>query len=88
MKKEKDIALNKLFNLFVILALLAVWGSIYFFENGDITGGLILAFIALLLIVIPGIFTPYCYAFDSEGLSLCYLFLPNERYLWKNIHAI
>lgn len=88
MKNRKEIALNKLFNSFVILALLAVWGSIYFFENDDIIGGLILAFIALLLIVIPGIFTPYCYAFDSEGVSLCYLFLPNERYLWKNIHTI
>jgi len=38
--------------------------------------------------VLPAIFTPYCYAFDSEGVSLCYVFLPVERYLWKDIHAI
>lgn len=34
------------------------------------------------------VFSPYCYKFDTEGISLCYLFLPVERYLWNNISDI
>ena len=43
---------------------------------------------ALICIVPAAIFTPYCYAFDSKGVSLRYIFLPVECYLWKDIHAI
>ena len=88
MKKRKQFALNKLFNFCVVLGLFFAWGSIEFFTDNDTAWGLGFGMVALLLIVLPAIFTPYCYAFDSEGVSLCYVFLPVERYLWKNIHAI
>lgn len=64
------------------------WGSIEFFIENDTAWGWGFGLVGLLLIVFPAIFTPYCYAFDSEGVSLCYVFLHVERYLWKDIHAI
>jgi hypothetical protein len=90
MKKRKQIALNKLFNVCVILGLFIAVLSIEFFRDPDISWGWGLGFaaVALLLILLPAFFTPYCYIFDSEGISLCYLFFPVERYLWNNISAI
>lgn len=88
MKKPRQIALNKLFNFCVVLGLLFAWGSIEFFVENDTAWGLGFGIVALLLFVFPAIFTPYCYVFDYEGVSLCYIFLPVERYLWKDIHAI
>lgn len=64
------------------------WGSIEFFIENDTAWSWGFGLVGLILIVLPAIFTPYCYAFDSEGVSLCYVFLPVERYLWKDIHAI
>ncbi len=88
MNKRKQFALNKLFNFCVVLGLFFAWGSIALFMDNDNAWGWGFGIVALLLIVLPAIFTPYCYAFDSEGVSLCYVFLPVERYLWKDIHAI
>ncbi len=31
---------------------------------------------------------PCCYCFDEESITFYYLFLPKERYLWKNIRKI
>lgn len=87
-KKRKQFALNKLFNFCVVLGLFFAWGSIDLFIENENAWGLGFGIVSLLLIVLPAIFTPYCYAFDSEGVSLCYVFLPVERYLWKDIHAI
>ncbi len=88
MKNKKQYALNKLFNTLVILGLILAWGSIYYFIHNDYSLGFGFGAAALIFIVLPSIFTPYCYAFDSEGVSICYVFLPKERYLWKNIRAI
>lgn len=88
MKNKKQFALNRLFNFCVAFGLLFAWGSIGLFIDGDNEWGLGFGIVALLFIVLPAIFTPYCYAFDREGLSLCYVFLPVERYLWKDIRAI
>ena len=88
MNKKRQLALNKLFNFCIALGLLFVWGSIDFFRDSNNAWGLGFGVIALFLIVLPVIFTPYCYAFDNEGVSLCYIFLPVERYLWKDIYSI
>ena len=88
MKKKKQFALNRLFNCCVFFGLFLAAGAISLFLDNEIAWGCGFAAVDLLFIVIPAIFTPYCYAFDSEGVSLCYVFLPVERYLWKDIHAI
>lgn len=88
MKKRKQFALNKLFNFCFALGTLLAWMSYEFFTDGETAWGLGNGIASLLLIALPTIFTPYCYAFDNEGVSLCYVFLPVERYLWKDIYAI
>ena len=87
-KGERELALNKLFNFCLVWGLIFAAGSIGFFRDGDHPWGLGLGIAALLFIVLGAIFTPYCYAFDRDGVSLCYVFLPVERYLWNDIRAI
>ena len=88
MKKRKQIALNKIFNLCLFLGAICAWMAIEVFLDGDRPFGIGFGIVGFLLIVMPAIFAPYCYAFDNEGISLCYLFFSDERYLWKDIHAI
>lgn len=88
MKRRKEFALNKLFNVCITLGMLLGCGSIDFFKDHEIAWGFGFAIVALLFTVPTAFFTPYCYAFDSEGVSLCYTILPTERYLWKDIYAI
>ena len=88
MKRRKEFALNKLFNVCITLGMLLGCVSIDFFTDHEIAWGFGFAIVALLFTMPPAFFTPYCYAFDSEGVSLCYIILPTERYLWKDIYAI
>ena len=87
-KSKKQIALNKLFNFCMIICAFILWLSIECFVEGDLAWGIGCGIVALITFIIPAIFTPYCYAFDKEGVSLCYIFLPVERYLWKDIRSI
>jgi hypothetical protein len=88
MSKRKEIALNKLFNFCIAIGLFFIWFGISLYADSTAAWDLVISAFGLLFIVLAAIFTPYCYAFDSEGVSLCYLFLPVERYLWKDISAI
>lgn len=88
MNKRKNYALNKLFNFCMVLGLLVAFGAKELLEEKSFAWGLGFGVAALLIMLPPAIFTPYCYAFDGEGISLCYIFLPVERYLWKDIYAI
>lgn len=88
MRKKKQYALNKLFNFCIFAGLFCGWSSTIFFQEGDIALGLVLCIAALFFIVTSSILTPYCYVFDSEGVSLCYIFFPVERYLWNDVYAI
>jgi len=90
MKTKKQYALNKLFNFFTIIILLSMLAIVDLFILKDYKDiwALLFFVVILLLSILPIIFTPYCYAFDSEGVSLRYVFFPVERYLWNDIHAI
>ncbi len=88
MNKKRQFAGNRLFNFCLVLVLFFGWGSMSSFMENDTSWGWGLGAIALLLTVLSTLLTPYCYAFDREGVSLCYVFLPVERYLWKDIYAI
>ena len=88
MKTKKQIALNKLFNVCVITGLFFGYGAIVFFKERERGFGLMFGVIALLLTVLPAIFTPFCYVFDGEGVSFLYVLSPVERYLWKDVYAI
>ncbi len=88
MKKKTQFATNKLLNLCLLLGIVFGGFSAELFINNDFAECAVMAIVALLIIVIPAIFSPICYAFDHEGVSFYYVFLPTERYLWKNIRAI
>ena len=88
MKTRKQIALNKLFNTSVVLGVLSICISVELFSCDITIWGVILAVVACILIFLPMIFTPCCYIFDSEGVSFCYILIPNERFLWKDVYAI
>lgn len=88
MKLKREIALNKLFNLPVITGLFFAYVSIGFLFYGDVGLGIVCGVIALALIIAPCLATPVCYLFDTDGVTLCYVFFPNERYLWENVSDI
>lgn len=88
MKKKREIALNKLFNLPVIIGLFFAYVSIDFLFYGDVGLGIVVGVIALALIIAPCLATPICYLFDTDGVTLCYVFFSNERYLWENVSDI
>ena len=88
MNNKREIALNKLFNVCIISGLLLARVCVEFILGKFVGLAIGTGIATLLLIILPTLFTPYCYSFDSEGVSLCYVFLPTERYLWKDIQAI
>ena len=58
------------------------------FAEGNIGLGVSTLFFAILLITIAPIFMPLYYRFDKSGISICYIFLQEERYLWSNVYTI
>ena len=87
-KKKRQFALNRLFNHLIIVGLILLWVSIECFADKDFAYGIGFGIASLLFIILTSIFTPFCYSFDEDGVSLCYVFLPTERYLWKNVSFI
>lgn len=85
---KREIALNKLFNLFIFLGV--VCGLIARVSISEADKGFSIGFsiATIAFIVFPVLFMPCCYLFDAEGVTLKYVFFTNERYLWKNIHKI
>jgi hypothetical protein len=87
MKNSRRFAFNHLFLRFVTIGALFLVGAIPLaFE--EVSLGIILLVIALGFLAFPAIFMPFYYHFDSEGVTFFYLFLTNERYLWKNIASV
>lgn len=89
----KEIAFNKLFNLFIIMGVGFVYGACVMFQDDpelgrDIGAGIVMLVIAFFFIAVPTIFMPVIYMFDEKGVTICFLFFSNERYLWENIAAI
>lgn len=88
MKNKKEIVLNKSFFLFVILGILTLTLG-YVAISEEVSLWSIFFFILGLLFVIGGpIKEPLFYSFDTECITLHYLFVPKECYLWKNIRKI
>lgn len=86
--KNKKIALNKLFNFLTLVSLLFIHLSIMAFSEIDKIWGFSFLGIGISIFMIGAIFTPCCYLFDKNGVTLCYVFLSNENYLWKNVYSI
>ncbi len=88
MSQKQQFALNHE-QVFILLAgiLMAGISVTSYLENET---GFFVAFgvLALLAVLIPLILLPSLYIFDDEGITIFYLFLPNERYLWGKIKSI
>ncbi|MBQ8146902.1 MAG: hypothetical protein IJ039_08980 [Clostridia bacterium] len=90
---KKKIAFNKLFNLFIIVGvLLIIAGCVLVRGDGEaepeIALGIGFIVFGAVFVGAPSAFMSCIYVFDEQGVSICYIFLPKERYLWKNIHQI
>ena len=88
MKGKKQYARNKLFNLTFFTGLALGCISVLLIKRALWGWAIGIGVIALIFLLAALIFMPICYAFDSEGVSLLYIFFPTERYLWKNIRSI
>ncbi|MBQ8184781.1 MAG: hypothetical protein IJ036_03235 [Lachnospiraceae bacterium] len=88
MKAKRRLALNKLFNLFIITGPLLLLLAYHILHGDEIGIGIFFGIIGLLMLATPLLALPYCYLFDEKGVSAHYVFFPPERYLWENIHSI
>lgn len=89
MIKQCRYALNRLFNLFVIAGVTVFVVVFYLMENiNELKDYLPVLGLGLFFMIVPVIFMPYCYSFDNDGVTIHYLVLPKERYLWRNISLI
>lgn len=90
MKEKQEFARNRWFNLFalfgIVFARLTVWSLSG--KDVELKMAFLFGIIAAVLLLSGFVFSPFCYSFDSEGVSACYLFFSNERYLWPNISSI
>lgn len=87
-KKTHKTVLNRNIILFVLAGSFVASISRACFLDKEIETGVGFCFLAVLFIAVPVIVMPWCYRFDPEGVSVKYLFLPQERYLWENIYFI
>ena len=88
MKLKKEIALNRLFNSFVVLGIIFIIFAEPLLSGNLYTEAALFGGVGIITLILTVLFTPYCYCFDKEGVSLCYVFLPVERYLWKDVKNI
>ena len=86
--KTHRLALNRNLILFAVMGLICVEFSRFAFLEREIGAGVAMGVFAAFLMVFPMVFMPWGYRFDPKGLSIKYLFLSEERYLWKNIHSV
>lgn len=87
MNNKKQYAINRLFFFFMIIgALLGVTAIPVAME--EISLGIIMGVMAAGILVTPFLLMPTYYVFDNEGVTLAYLLLPSERYLWANVTSV
>lgn len=87
-KKKAQFATNKLILAFFLAGIILLAISKTAFSERNVGLGIGFAFFGALFFIIPLCFMPLYYRFDGEGVSLKFLFLAEERYLWKNVRGI
>lgn len=89
-KMKKHIVLDRKFILFIITGAFMLFLSYFCFSGGerDTALGVAFALFGVFFIAVPAVLHPFCYVFDRDSVSICFLFLPKERYLWKNVYSI
>lgn len=72
----------------MLLAGFMAWIAKVMLADGETGVGIGCAVFALFFFAVPVLMMPVYYRFDTKGVTFCYLFLQNERYLWKKIRTI
>ncbi|MBR4013019.1 MAG: hypothetical protein IKJ00_01865 [Clostridia bacterium] len=80
--------INKLFVTAMFAGIIFAWLASATGFDEDIGYTIFFIFLSITFIVAPSILMPYYYSFDDKYVTLHFLFLPSERYLWKNIYDI
>lgn len=86
--KKTEFAINWNLLLFFLCAVFMAMIAKGFCSEGAIGEGILCVLFALMFTVVPLLFFPVFYRFDNEGLTMVYVFFPNERYLWNKIREI
>ena len=85
--KKKSVAFNWHQVFYLPIAILLITGAIIFFAEASVFLGIVLL-LAALLFLFGSLTNPLLYVFSRAGITLFYLILPNERYLWKDIESV
>lgn len=88
MEYKKQFAFNRLFNLYIIIGiifLISVWPLI---QANELGLGISFLVIGLFFLIAPAVIMPCFYIFEKKGVTLLYIFFPNECYLWENIYSV
>lgn len=83
-----QLACNRFLIYGMLLGGFLAWMAVSFIQEDAIGAGIGSGAVALGVIVIALLMMPWGYRFDQKGITICYLFLPSERYLWRNIRSI
>lgn len=86
--KRVQLACNRFLICGLLLGGFFAWMAVDFIQEGTIGAGIGSGVVALGVIVIVLLLMPWGYRFDPKGITICYLLLPSERYLWRNIRSI
>ncbi len=82
MKNRRQIAFDKLFVLFIVIGVFFIMGALSLISEKEYAAFAIAVGAGIVFIAVPSVLMPFCYLFDSKGVTFCYILLPNERYLW------
>ncbi len=88
---KKRFCFDRWFNIFIILGSIFVFTAIVGLSNTEIDDNGVcigMLIVGAIMIIAPTILHPCGYIFDNDGITIYYLLMQNERYLWKNIYNI
>ncbi len=86
---KKHTVIDKLFVFYLLIgAFLTYAGYMMISSDGGTAEGVLLFALGGFMVIGSLIIVPVSYVFDENGVRIHYLFLRDELYLWKNIHAI
>ncbi len=85
---KREFAIDRFFIVYSLVSLITIAIAILLLIAGHYIPALLVGAGYILWCTLTVAMTPVCYFFDREGCTICYAFLPNERYLWSNIEDL
>lgn len=82
-----ETALEQAFFIDAVLTAAAVCGTILLFSAQHTAAAIVLAIVTLCFFIADILLSPWCYRFDREGSTVCYLFF-REHLAWNDIEQI